>query len=52
MKTYNSPMLLVVSINEHDIIATSNLGKGTTLQSTDPVLAPGQRGIDDWYEGY
>ena len=41
MKTYNTPMLQVVSINKNDIIATSNLGKGNRNWNTgDPVLAP------------
>ena len=49
MKTYNSPMLQVVSINKKDIIATSlglhnDVGYGS--------FAPDQRGFDDWYEGY
>ena len=52
MKKYNSPMLNVVSIKESDIIATSDLGKGAKWQSGDAILAPGQRGLDDWDAGY
>ena len=57
-KTYENPMLQVVSINKKDIIATS-LGifgdvYGTTGgNSTDGYgFAPGQRGLDDWDAGY
>ena len=53
MKTYNNPMLQVVGINKSDIIATSNPGlKGEYKGTASGVLAPGQRGLDDWYEGY
>ena len=49
MKTYNSPMLQVVSINKKDIMATSlglhnDVGYGS--------FAPVQRGLDDWDAGY
>ena len=43
MKTYNSPMLQVVSINKKDIIATSDPALTTTVYTTGSVLAPGQR---------
>ena len=55
MKTYNSPMLNVVSIKRSDIIATSgeetmnyrgDFGSGIT------IAAPGMRGLDDWDAGY
>ena len=53
MKTYNSPMLQVVSINKKDIIATSTMGMlGDYNSSTVTIGAPGQRGLDEWYEGY
>ena len=56
MKTYNSPMLNVVSIKRSDIIATSGeetMGmRGAYDSGTITIAAPGQRGLDDWYEGY
>ena len=49
MKKYNSPMLQVVGIVKNDIITESMEVYGTT---TNTQLSPGQRGLDDWYEGY
>ena len=49
MKTYNSPMLHVVGINNNDIITMSTYN---VYDPTKPTLAPGQRGLDDYYEGY
>ena len=56
-KTYENPMLQVVSINKSDIIVTSpgvanNSTLGGEYNSSDVSYAPGQRGIDSWYEGY
>ncbi len=51
MKTYNSPMLQFVSIKENDIVTGSPILNGTYNGSAE-ILAPGQRGLDDWYEGY
>ena len=50
-KKYNSPMLQVVSISKNDIVTASNpkLGGDYSGQS---ILAPGQRGLDDWDAGY
>ena len=51
MKKYENPMLQVVSINKKDIIATSD--RIMNIEGTSGTyLAPGQRGIDSWYEGY
>ena len=55
MKKYENPMLQVVSIKKNDIIATSGeetatVGDNVTRESG--ILAPGQRGINSWYEGY
>ena len=54
MKTYNSPMLQVVSIKRSDIIATSDqtmtIYRNGTLSGGQ--LAPGQRDLDDYYEEY
>ena len=54
MKTYNSPMLQVVSIKKNNIIATSTVSIYSTEYDKDKgsILAPGQRGLDDYYEGY
>lgn len=55
-KKYNSPMLQIVSINSKDIIATSNETMGISGSAftggSAGVLAPGQRGLDDWDAGY
>lgn len=51
MKTYNSPMLQIVSINKKDIIATS-LDVNNTAGNNLWGAAPGVRDIDSWYEGY
>ena len=54
-KKYENPMLQVVSINKSDIIVTSPVVEVST-NAYDPtkggIYAPGQRGLDDWYEGY
>ena len=53
MKTYNSPMLQVVSIKNSDVIATSTMSMlGDYNSSTVTIAAPGQRGLDDWDAGY
>lgn len=49
MKTYNSPMLHVVSIKRSDIIVTSLNVYGEV--SNSEALAPGQR-FESWDEGY
>lgn len=53
MKKYENPMLHIVSINKHDVIATSNeyVGMGSGTKATNLADAPGRR-FDDWYEGY
>ena len=55
MKTYNSPMLHVVSIKKNDIITDSNVpmdySNESVITSPDAVGAPGRR-MFDWYEGY
>lgn len=52
-KKYNSPMLQVVSIKNNDIVTASG---DPILSATDysggTILAPGQRGLDDWDAGY
>lgn len=51
-KNYIEPELNVLHIGKEirttDIIAVSN----TSFSIEDNVGAPGQRGLDDWYEGY
>jgi hypothetical protein len=49
MKTYNSPMLHVVSIKKSDIIVTSMNVYGEV--STWDALAPDRR-FESWDEGY
>lgn len=55
-KTYENPMLQIVSINKNDIIATSldAYGKEAADKGGDITgfgFAPG-RNFDSWYEGY
>ena len=54
-KKYNTPMLQVVSIKNNDIVCSSpqNIQFGSNFGGDNStILAPGQRGLDDWYEGY
>ena len=51
MKTYNSPMLQVVSIKDKDILTTSTLNVNTGI-SVSNQFAPGQRGLDSYEAGY
>jgi hypothetical protein len=59
MKSYIAPMLHIVSINQNDIIATSdpatsvqgNVFNGDITGSTEAARAPG-RGSYDWDAGY
>ena len=44
-------MLQIVSISNNDVIATS-MKITSEYNSTWSTLAPGQRDLDDWYEGY
>lgn len=51
MKTYNSPMLNVVSINKRDIIATStDAPLSNTTQDNGAALGAGLRGLFDPYD--
>ena len=52
MKTYNSPMLQVVSMKHSDIVTTSPFGSNGEYSGSVNIAAPGQRGFDSWYEGY
>ena len=50
-KTYENPMLQIVSVKNNDIVCTSP----GQLNNTNPgwaTLAPGERGLNDYYEGY
>ena len=52
-KIYNSPMLQVVSIKKNDIVTGSGpFGSNGEYGNGVHIAAPGQRGIDEWYEGY
>ena len=53
MKKYENPMLQVVGIKNNDIITDSLGMRGDkTVDSASGILAPGQRGMDDWDAGY
>ena len=53
MKSYVNPMLQIVSINKKDIIATSDRSYKYVFDGDNSkILAPGQRGLDDWDAGY
>ena len=55
MKTYNSPMLNVVSIKRSDIIATSGEKFGITNTAFDTgsgTILGADRFRDDWDAGY
>lgn len=53
MKTYNSPMLNVVSIKRNDIVtASDDINANIKSGTTGSYFAPGQRGLDDWDAGY
>lgn len=53
-KNFEIPMLQVLSIKKNDIIVTSgeSIKMGNSWDGSSTILAPGQRGLDDWYEGY
>ena len=51
-KKYNSPMLQIVGISKSDIIVTSPGSTNDEYHALWETLAPGQRGLDDYYEGY
>ena len=53
-KIFAQPEMMVVNVKNNDIITGSD---PFTLSSTpwttgNVLLAPGQRDIDSWYEGY
>ena len=53
MKKYENPMLQVVSIKNNDILTNSPMSmRGNYDSNTVTIAAPGQRGLDDYYEGY
>jgi len=53
MKKYIDAQLQVVRIKNNDVIATSTVGMSNTAFSNEGLFgAPGQRGFDEWYEGY
>ena len=51
-KKYNSPMLQIVSIKKSDIVTASLPQDSSETLGTNEILAPGQRGFDDWDAGY
>ncbi len=53
-KIFAQPEMMVVNVVKNDIITNSvprDTSEGNML-NTNEILAPGQRGLDDWYEGY
>ena len=48
-KIFAQPELTVVRMNNNDIVTLSTYG---VYDGQKEILAPGQRGLDDWYEGY
>ena len=48
-KIFAQPELTVVRMNNNDIVTLSLQG---AYNGSAEILAPGQRGLDDWYEGY
>lgn len=51
-KTYNTPMLQIISINKTDIIATSTDAPISGTQANESALSPCLRGFDSWDAGY
>ena len=53
-KFFEQPALEVVRMKNNDIVTTSpqTINVSNTLYEGSTILAPGQRGIDSWYEGY
>ena len=55
MKTYNSPMLQVVSIKKNDIVTSSplNIYNDVTITESSGILAPDRYyRFGSYYEGY
>lgn|GEM_PF-679838 len=56
MKKYENPMLQIVSIKKNDIVTASQTIPVDSSNSYDPnaggIYAPGQRGFDEWEEGF
>ncbi|MBQ7671757.1 MAG: hypothetical protein IJS49_01625 [Paludibacteraceae bacterium] len=50
-KIFAQPEMTVVNMKSN-IIATSNPKWGGETDKTNGNLAPGMRGLDDYYEGY
>ena len=51
-KIYVNPTLQIVSIHPTDIVTTSQLNIGNSYNGSCSILAPGERGLDDWDAGY
>ena len=52
-KIFEQPALEVVRMNNNDIVTNSDpRGIVDPTSSTLEQLAPGQRNVIDWYEGY
>ena len=53
-KYFEQPALEVVRVNKYDIVTASkfNIYDNQSIGTPGAVLAPGQRGFDDWDAGY
>ncbi len=53
-KVFAQPEFTVVRMNNNDIVTMSLQGAydPTANEGNNPILAPGQRGLDDWDAGY
>ena len=50
-KIFAQPELMVVNVKKNDIVTGSEV-TATISGNSATQLAPGQRDIDSWYEGY
>jgi hypothetical protein len=50
-KIFAQPEMMVVRMNNNDIV-TLSLQSTNFNPETGTILAPGQRGLDDWDAGY
>lgn len=51
-KIYVNPMLQVINVRPMDIVTASQLTIGNSYNGSCSILAPGERGLDDWDVGY
>ena len=51
-KIFAQPEMMVVNMKHNDIVCTSPLGYNNAWNGQTEILAPGQRGLDEWNEGF